>query len=599
MAAGLVRSAPKMTSRRVFRLTSTLKSCKRIFDVECSLCDKVAAAKARNKWSEAVSGPSLLPESDLRGCPALLRRRVRELTEGWGVRLAEARDGWGDPSLSNTYVPDQQGCFETKRHLGGTLATREDEFHEDNSALRVGVAKTKGKFRVVTMQTALVKRILTPVHNALYNHISSFDWCVRGDVCRATFESVVADRKAGESFISGDYAAASDGIYPWATAAMVDALLEDPSLTDMERRCLRDSFENLHWVSSTGRKHPIVRGQMMGSLVGFPLLCLLNKACFDISCDIQYGAPSGGAGFRVGRFNGDDCCFSGDSEFFSLWREVTSTFGLTVNEEKTGISDRFIELNSEVYDAKLRKLVAKPVLSFLRPGRKSPDDILPEVIRGVSTLKPAVRLWVVNDLMRHEIAARKVNVQGLSRHWLRILIRKKWFRVALVNPPEVREVGVDRSLPVVLGPLPRRELLEPISELACAMTRRNVSWWTGRRVRPLQKYLVRRSARSVLNPFPPIRVHFERPRWRFLWPKELLEEVILTDDFLSRSFFSDEDRSREVPDHPFLHLEWVFSSRRRSKCPLAYVSVPPPRLLLDGVSRPPAKPFELDGGVNL
>lgn len=526
---------------------------------------------------------------------------MRELTEGWGKSLRSRREGWSDPSLSNGYVPDQQGCFETLRHQGGTLATSESEYHDKCSDLRVGVAKTKGKFRVVTMQPAFVKRVLTPIHNALYDHISSFDWCVRGDVTRATFEGIVKDRQPGESFISADYESASDRIYPWATRVMVDALLEDGDLTSEERRVLVESFENLSWVSKGGRKHPITRGQMMGSLVGFPLLCLLNKACFDISCDIFYGSPSRGKGYRVGRFNGDDCAFSGSAAFFSLWREVTSTFGLVVNEEKTGFDSRWIELNSNVFDARLGSMVAKPVLSFLRVERHTPDDLLPEIIRGVSTLRPDVRMWVINDLMRHEVAIRRVNVQGLSKHWMKILIKKKWFRLALVNPPEVREKGIDRSAPVILGPVPRPELLESITSLAMYETQSYVRYWRGRKVQPLERRLIRRPGREVQrNPFPKVRVALGRPKWRFLWPAGLLEAV-MCDGYLSRNaFISDEEHFLpEVTDHPFLSLEWTFVSKRRRHFPALYTHVRPPQTLLQGVKRPPARPFELDGGINL
>jgi hypothetical protein len=451
------------------------------------------------------------------------------------------------------------------------------------------------------MQPAFVKRVLTPVHNALYDHISSFDWCVRGDVARATFEGIVKDRRPGESFISADYESASDRIYPWATRVMVDALLEDENLTSEERRVLVESFENLSWVSKAGTKHPITRGQMMGSLVGFPLLCLLNKACFDISCDIFYGPPSKGQGYRVGRFNGDDCAFSGSATFFSLWREVTSTFGLVVNEEKTGFDSRWIELNSNVFDVRFGSMIAKPVLSFLRTERYTPDDLLPEIIRGVSTLRPDVRMWVVNDLMRHEVSIRRINVQGLSKHWMRILIKKKWFRLALVNPPEVREKGVDRSAPVVLGPVPKPELLESITSLAMSETQSYVRYWRGRKVQPLERRLIRRPRKGVQkNPFPKVRVAMGRPKWRFLWPAGLLE-TIMCDGFLSRNAFisSEEHFLPEVTDHPFLSLEWTFVSKRRSFFPALYTHVRPPQTLLQGVKRPPARPFELDGGINL
>jgi len=73
----------------------------------------------------------------------------------------------------------------------------------------------------------------------------------------------------------------------------------------------------------------------------------------------------------------------------------------------------------------------------------------------------------------------------------------------------------------------------------------------------------------------------------------------MTDGFLSRFAFSEAEYELEVPDHPFLCLEWTFKQFRRRHSPLQFSSVRPPRCLLEGVSRPPAKPFELDGGVNL
>nr|WAK77865.1 MAG: hypothetical protein [Botourmiaviridae sp.] len=589
-----------MSRRKSFRLSSALKSCNRIFDAECAICDKIAAADARRKWEAKVSQPCFGVSRLDRGTPELLRFKARQLTKGWGESLRLRREGWDCPSLKNSYVPDQQGCYESTRGGGGTLATPESSFSPHLNHLRVGVAKTKGKFRVVTMQPARVKRVLTPVHNALYDHISSFGWCVRGDVTRETFAAVVADRRKGESFISGDYSQASDGIFPWATAAVVDALLDEDCLTDEERYVLRASFDNLSWVSRKGVKNPIIRGQMMGSLVGFPILCLINKVCHEIAEDIYYGAPDNADGWRKCVINGDDCAFAGTREFFALWREVTSTFGLTVNEEKTGFDDRYLELNSSVFCSKFGRLLAKPVLSFLRPSRHSADELLPEVIRGVSTFKPSVRLYVINEVMRFEIAAKPINVQSLSRHWLKILVKKKWFREALANPVEVLKRGDDRSPPVSLGPVPKPELYDYVTELSVLESRSWTRWWTGRPARPQSSRVIRRKRHEKKNPFPRVKIRFERPRWRFLWPSGLLD-VILCDDYLSRScFISDEaSRSRSVVDHPFLSLEWVFNAvPKRGSLPL-FSSVAPPQSLLEGVVRPPARPFEVSGGVNL
>jgi hypothetical protein len=74
----------------------------------------------------------------------------------------------------------------------------------------------------------------------------------------------------------------------------------------------------------------------------------------------------------------------------------------------------------------------------------------------------------------------------------------------------------------------------------------------------------------------------------------------LTDDFLSRNCFLEDSFVREVQDHPFLSLEWVFFTKGRKRGHSAlYTSVPPPPSLLKRVRMPPASPFEDCGGVRL
>jgi len=598
----LRQSCPGMSERRRFRLASTFKSCKRLFDASCKPCDKIASGSAINEWRAAVSQDSPIPSSSFCHDPSwLLKRRVRELVSGWGAHLCSYRDG-DVPTLQNTYVPDQQGCFERRRFEGGTLSVSPADYHPSHSVLRVGVAKTKGKCRVVTMQPAATKRALTPVHNALYDFISSFDWCVRGDVTKEVFAKVVSDRREGEKFISGDYAGATDRIYTWATSAMVDVLCEDPNLLDEERFILKNSFRELTYklsVCKSDEMFAISRGQMMGSLVGFPLLCLLNKACYDISCDISFGAGAG----RIGRFNGDDCCFAGDDKFFNQWVQVTGTYGLVVNEEKTGISSSWIELNSNVYDVSQGKMISKPVLSFLRPDRYCPDDLLSDVIKGVSSFKPSTRLYVVCEVMRHEISSREISINALTRHWVRILIKRRWFRLALANPPYVKEKGVDRSLPVVKGPVPRPELLQEVTSISSHMTRQNVEYWRGRAVEPYSRRLVR-IGRSVLkmceNPPSSFWMRLSKPRWRFLWPSELLD-IIECDGFLCRNAYISptEAMGNSVIDHPFLSLDWDLEPYKFKRLVQSYNSVGPPACLLRHVKHPPAVPFEECGGVFL
>ncbi|QKI79852.1 RNA-dependent RNA polymerase [Erysiphe necator associated ourmia-like virus 22] len=210
-------------------------------------------------------------------------------------------------------------------------------------------------------------------------------------------------------------------------------------------------------------------------------------------------------------------------------------------------------------------------------------------------------MWVINDLMRFEISRREINVQSLCKKWLRKLVKRRWFRQALSNPPEVRVTGVDRSPPVVLGPVPKPELYDLISEVSAREHSSHVRYWRGRKVAPVERRLIRSKRSEPKKPPSPYRYALgSRPRWRFLWPKGLLEEVVLTDGFLSRNCFLEDSFSREVLDHPFVSLEWVFYQKGRKRGHRAlYTSVPPPASLLERVRAPPASPFEDCGGVRL
>jgi len=587
------------------------------FDLDCNDCDQLAKEEARNAWRERVGVLPTVKECDWCNDPVwLLRRRIRELASGWGERLERCRKEGEVPVFSpaDVYVPDQQGCLEIRQSDGGTLACPPSEECPDVSRVRVGVAKTKGKCRVVTMQGAYVKRTLRPVHNALYDHLTSYDWCVRGDVKREDFEAVVDDARNGEKIISGDYSAATDNIYHFAVEAIIDELSKDERLTAEEREVLVGSFTNLRWVSCSGKQYPIRRGSMMGNLVSFPLLCLLNKACYDITCDIFFGVGSQ----RVGRFNGDDCMFQGSESFYSLWRNVTSTYGFIVNEEKTGFDSEWADLNSQSFCVKTGRLIDKPILSFLRPFRKEGGDLLTEVLRGIKSFRKSVRAYILCVLMRHQIAARTICVQNIPRKTFRFLMAKRWFRSSIQEgPAPVEKTGISRTIPMVMARPPKSRYYPLFDALSWHYQKSHRDFWRGRRLfwgvdpywSPNGKiWLKAGSSQSLANPMLPwcqkpatekiqMSVYWERernkplysipfvlcrdvPRWRFCWMKPVLTffERYLPDAFISELSCS----SREwVTDHPSLSTERLltkvkprswYTKFKKSFCPPRFYS---------------------------
>nr|QUE49124.1 MAG: RNA-dependent RNA polymerase [Sclerotinia sclerotiorum ourmia-like virus 10] len=554
------RTRHRLGRKRKF--ISLSKGVKRVFDAPCRQCDKISEKKALKQWKEKMAEDCRDGETHCSRYLDQLRRRIKELSVGWGKHLQAAREV--KDVDTDQYVPDRQGCLERTMLNGGTLSVPEDYRTDDYSLVRLGVAKTKGKHRVVTMQSAFVKRTLTPVHRALYNFLSEHGWLVRGDVTLGDFEAIAADAaKYNEPVISGDYDSATDNIFQNAVQCIVEELSKDEGLTEEERSVFLGSFVNLRYIDTkTMEIFPIKRGSMMGNLCSFPVLCLLNKSCFDMATDEVYGPGNK----RKGRFNGDDCIFAGGDRMYQTWREVTSRFGLKVNESKTDVSYRFIDLNSQCYDIMRRRMIGKPVLSFLRPIDSSVGEQLTSVLEGISSLKLEVQKWLLNVHARYLVSLKGFSLSNIPQFWVKQLVKRKWFRYAvesgsaesMVRPyvhyryekndkgKRVKVVAQvlrteTRDLEMVMGPPPKPELIPFFDDLCRDIQSLHTKFWCGKSVIAATPELDRKSYRTRYN-----RERISAPnsgRWflgfrdRFVYryPSVLFREICDSDVFWTQT----------------------------------------------------------------
>jgi hypothetical protein len=110
------------------------------------------------------------------------------------------------------------------------------------------------------------------------------------------------------------------------------------------------------------------RGQLMGNLLSFPLLCLQNYAAF------KYLIPA-----RVPvKINGDDIVFRSDRESAARWMDGVSSLGLTLSRGKTLVFSSVFSLNSTFFKAYPSGVGLIPVI---RPAclarRPAPDSLAP------------------------------------------------------------------------------------------------------------------------------------------------------------------------------------------------------------------------------
>jgi len=232
----------------------------------------------------------------------------------------------------------------------------------DSYTARVAGIPEPLKVRLVTRQSWSLT-LLTPIQKAWHSAMRQNPiYQLIGGVSVAQALSGLRLEK-GQKFVSGDYEAATDNIYLRYTEFAAKAMLErtkfilpvgvegfEPLLRRIALRSLTEITVDL---GKSGGLIPVTRGQMMGHILSFPLLCLLNRSA---SC---LAIPRS----RFMRVNGDDVLFPASEPEYSSWKVSTSHVGLKFSLGKNYYSRDVALINSEFFtwSKDLGKLVRLPV----------------------------------------------------------------------------------------------------------------------------------------------------------------------------------------------------------------------------------------------
>nr|UVX28913.1 MAG: RNA dependent RNA polymerase [Ustilaginoidea virens botourmiavirus 1] len=217
---------------------------------------------------------------------------------------------------------------------------------------RVQAVPDGGKWRVVTVNPDDCLA-LRPLHHVLYNHLSRQEWLLRGDASARRFKDF--SLKEGEVFVSGDYEAATDNIPLEVYRALLGAVRSTSLHVPSEVWDLASAESRKLFVDKRGRFLGVQeRGQLMGSYLSFPFLCLLNYLCFKYA--VRRKCPV--------RINGDDIVFRATVRESEKWFESVKSCGLVVSRGKTLVDRRIFTLNSSLFRAREGSCAA---VGFFRP----------------------------------------------------------------------------------------------------------------------------------------------------------------------------------------------------------------------------------------
>jgi len=149
-------------------------------------------------------------------------------------------------------------------------------------------------------------------------------------------------------FVSGDYSAATDRISLRHTKMVFEEVLNSVPETDRDlyRSVLyeQDIYYPDNVVDSFFQKN----GQLMGSILSFPVLCVINLITYWLALErlLGHSIPINSLPVLI---NGDDILFRSNPLLTSFWERYTKKVGLILSVGKNYVHRDYFTMNSQLF----------------------------------------------------------------------------------------------------------------------------------------------------------------------------------------------------------------------------------------------------------
>lgn len=178
----------------------------------------------------------------------------------------------------------------------------------------------------------------------------------------ALHDTLTRERALGEDlfsgeigWVSGDYTAATDHLnLNFTRACFEESLAHCPSLSLEEMTALRAVIyeQELQYPPKYGLDHALQQdGQLMGSVLSFPILCIINLVCYWRALELHTGRTFAPHELPC-LINGDDILFRADQAFYEVWQEVVKEVGFTLSVGKNYWHRKHFTVNSLLFTQK-------------------------------------------------------------------------------------------------------------------------------------------------------------------------------------------------------------------------------------------------------
>jgi len=241
------------------------------------------------------------------------------------------------------YLPESLGFDGYQQIKSNTYALEFDAFPpEEPLPVRVEPIVEPLKVRCITAgkgETFCLK----PLQHAMWHALGLEEqFCLTHGTNKleSNIKRIYENSDPDDVWISGDYTAATDSFKIEATKALMEGILESIDHEPTKRWAMKEISPHLIVYPPDSGIVPVIQkgGQLMGSLLSFPLLCLLNDCT----------AASSGLSPKKYLINGDDILMRASRTVYPIWKEKVEEFGLSLSLGKNYIHPIFGTVNSQL-----------------------------------------------------------------------------------------------------------------------------------------------------------------------------------------------------------------------------------------------------------
>lgn len=285
--------------------------------------------------------------------------------------------------LQHQYVEEVRGRHGELEDLEDLLAKEVSKYRNDVPMLKAKVEAVLEPFKVRTISKGeslpyyLAKRVQLALHGEM-RKLSCFRLIGRPldppdlmDIIRETDKYSCSSEL---EWLSVDYSAATDGLSARLSQAILRRLLdplyfENPAFFNMLLGVLAPHEISYPEVDGV-QLEPVVQknGQLMGSILSFPILCLANLGLYLTVKKRTHPWASTKILCNSVLVNGDDMLYCGDRFEWNLHAELGKRIGLEMSPGKAYIHPIYANVNSTSLHCDLSRQGIPTVIRFLNVG---------------------------------------------------------------------------------------------------------------------------------------------------------------------------------------------------------------------------------------